>query len=211
MRKLREEIEWKEERFTLLSDNVDKNTMADAEMEAELQGLQAGEERRGSNASQAVECCLKAMVEPIFAMGTDQAKSKFDALYQKILKRFETPTSPAQMPGMPGREEGRRDSEHEQEQGRDSQQLVSLMPGGVNQVAPASSLELDLPRVREVQEDHAREVHPDRQDGLLGMRKEMTMWEIWCRKPKRKKQPGKGPKNLSRKQTGKDPSPQKKK
>ena len=70
MRKLREEIEWREERFTLLSDNVHKNTMADAEMEAKLQGLQAGEERRGSNASQAVECCLETMVEQIVDLGT---------------------------------------------------------------------------------------------------------------------------------------------
>ena len=54
---------WKEERFTLLSDKVDKNTVADAKMEAERQGLQAGEERRGSNASQAVECCLETMVD----------------------------------------------------------------------------------------------------------------------------------------------------
>ena len=64
-------------------------------MEEELQGLQAGEERSGSNASQVVECCLETMVEQIFAVGTDQAKSKFDARYQKILKRFETPTPPA--------------------------------------------------------------------------------------------------------------------
>ena len=28
---IREEIEWKEERFTLLSDQVDQNTMADAQ------------------------------------------------------------------------------------------------------------------------------------------------------------------------------------
>ena len=45
MRQIREEIVWKEERSTLLSDKVGKNTMTDAEMEAELQGLQAGEER----------------------------------------------------------------------------------------------------------------------------------------------------------------------
>ena len=37
MRKFREEIDWKEGRFRLLSDKVDKNRMADAEMEAELQ------------------------------------------------------------------------------------------------------------------------------------------------------------------------------
>ena len=52
---------------------------------------------------------------------------------------------PAQMSG---REEGRRDSENEQEKGRTSQQLVLPTPGGVNQDAPASSLELDLHRVR---------------------------------------------------------------
>ena len=43
------------------------------------------------------------------------------------------------------------------------------------------------PAKAEVQEDHAREVHPDRQDGLPGMRKGMMIWEIWCRKPKRNK------------------------
>ena len=39
MRSIREEIDWKEERFRLLSDKVDINRLADAEMEAELQGL----------------------------------------------------------------------------------------------------------------------------------------------------------------------------
>ena len=67
-----------------------KNTMADAEMEAELQGLQAGEERRGSDASQADECCLETMVEQIFAVGTDQARSKFDAICQIFFKKYET-------------------------------------------------------------------------------------------------------------------------
>ena len=70
MRRIREEIDRNKERFRQLSDKVDKNTMADAETEPELQGLQAGEERRGSNASQAVECCLETMVEQIFALGT---------------------------------------------------------------------------------------------------------------------------------------------
>ena len=43
MRKIRVEIVRNEERFNrLLSDKVDKNRMAEAEMEAELQGLQAG-------------------------------------------------------------------------------------------------------------------------------------------------------------------------
>ena len=49
---------------------------------------------------------------------------------------------------MPGRDERR--SGDEQEQGRASQQVALPTRGGVNQVAPASSLELDLPRVRGV-------------------------------------------------------------
>ena len=48
---------------------------------------------------------------------------------------------------MPGRDERR--SEDEQEQGRASQQVALTTPDGVNQVAPASTLELD-PRVRGV-------------------------------------------------------------
>ena len=64
-----------------------------------------------------------------------------------VPKDPQTPSPPAQMPGMPGREEGRRDSENEQEQGRASQQLASVTPGGIDKVAPASSSELDLPRV----------------------------------------------------------------
>ena len=180
MRKLRQEIDWKEGRFRLLSDKVDKNRMADAEMEAKLQGLQAGEERRGSNASQAVDCCLETMVEQVFAIGTEQPRSKFDALCQKFFRRFETFTPPAQMPGS---EEGRRDSENEQEQGRTSPQLVLPTPGGVNQDAPASSLELDLRRVRvpgdsgsagrsSKQGDRKR---ADHQDGRLWMKKTMAM------------------------------------
>ena len=45
-------------------------------MEAERLGLQAGEERRGSNASEAVDCCL----EQVFALGADQARSKFEVM-----------------------------------------------------------------------------------------------------------------------------------
>ena len=85
-------------------------------------------------------------MDQVFAMGTDQVRSKFDAVCQIFFRRFETPVPPAQMPGG----EGRRDSENEQEQGRAGQQLVLSTPGGVNQVAPAGSLELDLPRVRGV-------------------------------------------------------------
>ena len=81
--------------------------MADAELAAELQEPQAGEERRGSDASQAADCCLETMVEQIFAMGTDQARSEFDAMCQMFFKRVETSTPLAQMPGKGG---GRRNT-----------------------------------------------------------------------------------------------------
>ena len=49
---------------------------------------------------------------------------------------------------MPGREERRRNSGVEQEQGKTSQQLLLPAQGGLNEGTPARSMELDLPRVR---------------------------------------------------------------
>ena len=120
MRNTREEIDWKEVRFRLLSDKVDKNKMVYAEMAASLQGLQAGEERRGSNGSRAVDCCMETMVEQFFAMGADQARTRFDAMCQ---------------PGTGGRRNG----EDDQEQDKASQQLASSASGGCNEGTPVSS------------------------------------------------------------------------
>ena len=75
--------------FGSCRDKVDKNKMVDAEVAAELQGSQAGEERKGSNASQAVDCCMETMVEQLFAVSADQARSKFDAMCQVFFKKFE--------------------------------------------------------------------------------------------------------------------------
>ena len=69
MRKIREENDRNEERFRQLSNNVDKNKMADAVMAAELQSLQAGEERRGSNASQTGDCCLEEKITEVLRFG----------------------------------------------------------------------------------------------------------------------------------------------
>ena len=69
----------------MLSDTVDKNRMADAEMEAELQGQQAREERSGSNASQVVDCCLETMLEQMLALGAEQARSNFEVMCQMFL------------------------------------------------------------------------------------------------------------------------------
>ena len=42
--------------------------MATAELEEELWGLQAGEERRGSDASHVVECCLDTVAEQLHTL-----------------------------------------------------------------------------------------------------------------------------------------------
>ena len=57
-------------------------------------------------------------------MGTDQARSEFDAMCQVFLKKFDAYTPSAQIPG---KEEGRRNSEDEQEQGKASQRQVGAM------------------------------------------------------------------------------------
>ena len=49
---------------------------------------------------------------------------------------------------MPGREEGRRSSEDEQEQDKASHQLALSGSSECNEGTPANSLELDLPRIR---------------------------------------------------------------
>ena len=49
---------------------------------------------------------------------------------------------------MPGRGEGRRNGEDEQEQDKASQQLALSASSGCKEGTPASSLELDLPRIR---------------------------------------------------------------
>ena len=139
MRKLQEELRQKEERFLFLSNKVDKNKMADAAMAAELQSLQAEEERKGSNTSQTGDCCLEEMLRRVIVLGTNGV----EVLFQRV--RCEMGAAQGQMPG---REGGRRSSEDEQEQGRISQQLVVPAPGGINEGTPASSLELDLPRLR---------------------------------------------------------------
>ena len=92
-----------------------------------------------------VDCCMETMVEQLFAMGPDQANSKFDAVWQVFFKKFEAFTPSAQMPGKGG---GRRNGEDEKERHKASQQLVLSPSGGCSEGTPESSLELDLPRVR---------------------------------------------------------------
>ena len=73
--------------------------MVDAEMAAELQGLQAGEERRGSNASQTNDGCLEALWQQLVALGVNGIET--------IVQRLPREMGAAQGQ-MPGREEERK-------------------------------------------------------------------------------------------------------
>ena len=111
-----------EERLLFLSNKVDKNKMADAEMAAELQSLQAGEETRGSNASQTCDCCMEALWQQFIALGVN----RIEVFVQRLQREMGTAQGQ-----MPGREEGTRKSEDEQEQDKASQQLALSEAGAV--------------------------------------------------------------------------------
>ena len=158
-------------------------------------------------------------MEQVFALGA-QARSKLEALWQQLISPWEQMELRPLYKGSKGKWEqhkGRCQEEKKdegivkmnQEQGRINQQLVSPTPGGVNQGAPASSLELDLPRVRGVPGEggSAGKIRNTRRSqersiqitwtALPWMRKGMTMCEKWCLEQKRKKNSqGKDPENL---------------
>ena len=118
MRILGEEIDWKEERFRLLSDKVDKNIMADAEMEAELQGLQAGEERRLAIHRKR----LIAVWRRKWSRFPRWKRIRKGLSFMLCVKYSSENSTPPHLP--------RKD---EQEQGRASQQVALPTPGGINE------------------------------------------------------------------------------
>ena len=79
MRKLKEDVKQKEERKLFLSDEVGKNDRTEAEMKASLQSLQAGEETRGSSASQGVNCCinLEGVAAQLGILGAEKSDVSF--------------------------------------------------------------------------------------------------------------------------------------
>ena len=135
MRKIAEKNARNEQRFRFLSDTVDKNKMADAEMVAELQGLQAGEERRGSSAPQTGTA--EVVWQQFMGFGADQI-----AFAQRIPERMG-----AAQGQVPRREEGRRTVMMNKRK-QDKSAVGPPAQGGSLEGAPASSLELDLHRVR---------------------------------------------------------------
>ena len=89
---------------------------------------------------------MEAVWQQIAAVCAAVVPNQIDALATAVVQRFKK--SGAVQEQVPGRDERRRNSEEEQEQGRINQQVVLPTPGVINQGAPTSSLVLDLPRVR---------------------------------------------------------------
>ena len=109
-------------------------------MAAELQILQAGEERRGSTASHTGDGCLEALWQQLIALGANGIETCVQRLQREM---------GAAQGQMPGREEGkRRSSQDNQEQDKTSQHLALSASSGCNEGTPANSLELDLPGIR---------------------------------------------------------------
>ena len=177
-----------DKRRNLQNDKIDKNKMLDAEMVAELQSLQAGEERRGSDASQTVNGCWKALWQQLIALGANG----IEPLNKSPTEKWEQHKGRCQ--------EEKKDEGIVKMNKSKAEPISSWLPtpGGINQGPPAKSLELDLPRVRGVSgEDGSagrsgtqgdRKRGPSRSLGRIPrMRKRMTMWEEWCFKQKREK------------------------
>ena len=89
-------------------------------MDLEIRGLQAGDGRRGSNASQSNGCCFDATISQQFlAMGTEQAVQQISAMYRQFSKSFETqrqtaPVTPVHVSQRKIGDEGGEENEEEQ-------------------------------------------------------------------------------------------------
>ena len=98
--------EWEEHRaqyemrFHVLSEkSVDSRTAA-AELENEIQNMQAREERRGSSASQSNGCCFDAAIlEKLTAMGAAEAMQQLTYLQQDVTKLWSSTTARANRSG----------------------------------------------------------------------------------------------------------------
>ena len=81
-----------ETRVRALSEKSADCRKAAADLDVEIQALQAGEERRGSSASQSNRCCFDpATWEQVFAYGETQAESFIQSTQQEFDRRYKTP------------------------------------------------------------------------------------------------------------------------
>ena len=108
--------------------------MAYAERAAELQGMQAGGERRGGDASQTGDCCMEALWQKFVALGANRIEACSKGSHER--RRCQEKK----------KEEGI--VKVNKEQGKTCQQLVFQAQGGFNEGTPASLMELHFPRFR---------------------------------------------------------------
>ena len=95
-----------ETRFRALSEKSGDSRKAGAELENEIQALQAGEERRGSSASHSNGCYFDpAIWEQIFLFGETRAASFIQFMQQEFVRQYRTSGFPEQGTGEEGREE----------------------------------------------------------------------------------------------------------
>ena len=102
---------------------------------------QAGEDRRGSCASQSNGCCFDSvLVEQLFALGAAHARQPIQALQDEFSRRLDgLHQAPATQVHTSGGERGN-EFEEEQEQRAASCQMGPPAPGGRNQGFPAGSV-----------------------------------------------------------------------
>ena len=90
---------------------------AAAELENEIQNLQAGEERRGSSASQFNGCCSDpAIWEQVFACGETRTASFIQFMQQEFVRQYRTLDAPGQWAGGEVKGDWERDWDDEKEQ-----------------------------------------------------------------------------------------------
>ena len=93
-------------RFEALSEQSGNCRRAADDLDDEIQILHAGEERRGSCASQSNGCCFDpAMVEQVFACGAAHTEHFIQAMQEEFNRRFKDPAAPEQMAGGEERED----------------------------------------------------------------------------------------------------------
>ena len=99
----------------------------------EVRGLQAGDGRRGSNASQSIWCCFDAAVfQQFLAMRTEQAVQQISAMYREFSKSFETqhqtaPVTPVHVSQIKIEDEGGKENEEEQRMSASGVTQVKVM------------------------------------------------------------------------------------
>ena len=134
--RIRNEIEERHAKIEELCQKIQKASMAEVELDEEVRGLHAGDERRGSSASQSNGCCFdSAMVELLVTMGAAQRWQHLSSLQGKLSRAYgvqhqPVPATPVHVPKVGG---GGDENEEEQRRRAARRQLGPPAPRGRNE------------------------------------------------------------------------------